>query len=74
MLNIKRILDRYKTKLSLPDQDILNILFSNETTAKRLYELGCEWNYREKLCSWGSSKCKCATWGGSDARGCPHLR
>ncbi|XP_063875952.1 uncharacterized protein LOC135108970 isoform X2 [Scylla paramamosain] len=58
--NIIPIMEEYKTKLSLADQDILNILFSNETTAKHLYELGCEWNYREKLCSMGSSKCKSA--------------
>ncbi|XP_063875958.1 glucoside xylosyltransferase 1-like isoform X1 [Scylla paramamosain] len=56
--NIMHILDKYKTKLSLADQDILNILFSNKTTAKHLYELGCEWNYREKLCSKGRNKCK----------------
>ncbi|XP_063875962.1 glucoside xylosyltransferase 2-like isoform X4 [Scylla paramamosain] len=29
-----------------------------KTTAKHLYELGCEWNYREKLCSKGRNKCK----------------
>ncbi|MPC93124.1 hypothetical protein E2C01_088246 [Portunus trituberculatus] len=28
------------------------------TMANHLYELGCEWNYREKLCSLGSNRCK----------------
>ncbi|XP_045119475.1 glucoside xylosyltransferase 2-like isoform X2 [Portunus trituberculatus] len=55
--NIMRIVDKYKRKLTLPDQDILNILFSNKTTAQQLYQLGCEWNYRPKLCSHGYNKC-----------------
>ncbi|XP_045119476.1 glucoside xylosyltransferase 1-like isoform X3 [Portunus trituberculatus] len=27
------------------------------TTAQQLYQLGCEWNYRPKLCSHGYNKC-----------------
>ncbi|KAG0713148.1 Glucoside xylosyltransferase 2 [Chionoecetes opilio] len=55
--SVINIVKKYGNKLALADQDILNILFSNKTTATHLYELGCEWNYRPKLCSLGSNTC-----------------
>ena len=41
--------DKYKSRIKLADQDILNILFS--FYPEKLYELPCEWNYRVWLCS-----------------------
>ena len=41
--------DKYKNRIKLADQDILNILFS--FYPEKLYELPCEWNYRVWLCS-----------------------
>ncbi|XP_045624744.1 glucoside xylosyltransferase 1 isoform X1 [Procambarus clarkii] len=53
IVNVTR---RYKGMLKLADQDILNIIFSRERS-NRLYELGCEWNYRQMVCSEGWNKC-----------------
>ncbi|XP_071538508.1 glucoside xylosyltransferase 2-like [Panulirus ornatus] len=50
-----KVFDKYKKKLRLADQDILNILFHEYPD--HLYELGCEWNYRIFQCSQGSNKC-----------------
>ena len=40
--------DKYKSRIKLADQDILNILFS--FYPEKLYELPCEWNYSVWLC------------------------
>jgi len=50
--------DKYKAKIKLADQDILNILFS--FYPERLLELPCEWNYRVWLCSQDENKCPSA--------------
>jgi len=47
--------DKYKSRIKLADQDILNILFS--FYPEKLYELPCEWNYRVWQCSQGENKC-----------------
>jgi len=47
--------DKYKTRIKLADQDILNILFS--FYPEKLFELPCEWNYRVWLCSEEENKC-----------------
>jgi len=47
--------DKYKTRIKLADQDILNILFS--FYPEKLFELPCEWNYRVWLCSQEENKC-----------------
>jgi len=53
------IADKYRTRIKLADQDILNILFS--FYPEKLYELPCEWNYRVWLCSQqGGNKCPTA--------------
>ena len=41
--------DKFKSKIKLADQDILNILF--HYYPEMLYELPCEWNYRVWQCS-----------------------
>ena len=38
------VLDKYRPKIKLADQDILNILFS--FYPEKLFELPCQWNYR----------------------------
>jgi len=48
--------DKYKTMIKLADQDILNILF--HFLPERVYELGCQWNYRAFQCSTGENTCK----------------
>jgi len=52
------IADKYKPRIKLADQDILNILFS--FYPDKLYELPCEWNYRAFICSGGENKCPSA--------------
>jgi len=47
--------DKYKSRIKLADQDILNILF--HFYPDKLFELPCEWNYRVWLCSSGENKC-----------------
>jgi len=47
--------DKYRARIKLADQDILNILFS--FYPEMLYELPCEWNYRVWICSQGVNKC-----------------
>ena len=41
--------DKFRTRIKLADQDILNILF--HYYPDMLYELPCEWNYRVWQCS-----------------------
>nr|XP_045622130.1 glucoside xylosyltransferase 1-like isoform X2 [Procambarus clarkii] len=56
---IETILDvkeKYKGKLSLAEQDILNIIFSRERSPQ-IYELGCEWDFWQRMCSDGYNKC-----------------
>jgi len=50
--------DKFKPKIKLADQDILNILF--HYYPDMLYELPCEWNYRVWQCSQGENKCDSA--------------
>ncbi|XP_071519950.1 glucoside xylosyltransferase 1-like [Panulirus ornatus] len=47
---------KYKNRLTLADQDIVNIIFSREHSG-RMYELGCEWNVRPRVCSRSMNKC-----------------
>jgi len=47
--------DKFKNKIKLADQDILNILF--HYYPEKLFELPCEWNYRVWQCSQGENKC-----------------
>ncbi|KAK8744778.1 hypothetical protein OTU49_000611, partial [Cherax quadricarinatus] len=50
-----KMFDKYKKKIKLADQDILNILFHKY--GELVYELGCEWNYRIFQCSQGYNMC-----------------
>lgn len=61
---IKPIAHKYRNKLSLFDQDIINIIISNNTGSyykstinsrydahsDRYYHLTCDWNYRKRCC------------------------
>jgi len=49
------IYDKYKSRLKLADQDILNILFSFHPD--KIFELPCQFNYRVWQCSQGSNQC-----------------
>ncbi|XP_064119245.1 glucoside xylosyltransferase 2-like isoform X2 [Macrobrachium nipponense] len=53
---IKRTIAKYKDAIELADQDILNIIFSGRK-APLAYEVGCEWNYRQKVCSLDRNRC-----------------
>ncbi|XP_066972456.1 glucoside xylosyltransferase 2-like [Macrobrachium rosenbergii] len=53
---IRRTVGKYKNSLQYADQDILNIIFSG-TRAPLAYEVGCEWNYRLKVCSLDRNRC-----------------
>ena len=39
--------DKYKSRIRMVDQDIMNIFFS--LYPEKLYKLPCEWNYRPSL-------------------------
>ncbi|XP_068241061.1 glucoside xylosyltransferase 1-like [Palaemon carinicauda] len=53
---IRRVVDRYNNSLEYADQDILNIIFSGRRT-QLAFEVGCEWNYRLKVCSLDRNRC-----------------
>ncbi|XP_042888717.1 glucoside xylosyltransferase 1-like [Penaeus japonicus] len=52
---VMKVFDVFRKKIKLADQDMLNILFHKYP--EKLYELGCEWNYRLWLCSQGRNLC-----------------
>jgi len=49
------VYDKFKRRIRMADQAILNILFS--FYPEKLYKLPCEWNYRPSLCSQGIATC-----------------
>lgn len=52
---VMKVFDDFRQKIKLADQDMLNILFHKHP--EKLYELGCEWNYRMWQCSQGTNMC-----------------
>ncbi|XP_037783291.1 glucoside xylosyltransferase 2-like [Penaeus monodon] len=52
---VMKVFDNFKQRIKLADQDMLNILFHKHP--QKLYELGCEWNYRVWQCSQGGNMC-----------------
>ncbi|KAL7643569.1 UNVERIFIED_CONTAM: hypothetical protein RMT77_005551 [Armadillidium vulgare] len=52
-INVK---NEYKEHLRLADQDIANIIFNKNP--KLLYELKCQWNYRDNICNRNRHSCK----------------
>ncbi|KAL7643760.1 UNVERIFIED_CONTAM: hypothetical protein RMT77_005766 [Armadillidium vulgare] len=50
------IVNEYKTHLRYADQDIANIIFSKNP--KALYELACQWNFRDNICNKNRNPCK----------------
>ncbi|KAK7067390.1 hypothetical protein SK128_006305 [Halocaridina rubra] len=54
--SIKDIINNYKNKYHVLDQDILNILLSKDN-AKYAYEVPCEWNYMFIMCNYVRNTC-----------------
>ncbi|RXG67460.1 hypothetical protein Avbf_08015 [Armadillidium vulgare] len=50
------VYNEHKTNINLADQDIANIIFSKNN--RLLYDLKCQWNYREFICHSGKNHCK----------------
>ncbi|XP_063605885.1 glucoside xylosyltransferase 2-like, partial [Penaeus indicus] len=59
---VMKVFDNFRQRIKLADQDMLNILFHKHP--QKLYELGCEWNYRVWQCSQGSNMCPQASTNG----------
>ncbi|RXG67462.1 Glucoside xylosyltransferase 2, partial [Armadillidium vulgare] len=50
------VYNEYRTSIRIADQDIANIIFSKNP--KFLYDLECQWNYRDFTCYSGKNLCK----------------